>query len=36
MTLSDFIEELNIAIQQDGHDIYCNAITAKIPILIPK
>ena len=30
MTLSDFIEELNIAIQQDGHDIYCNAITAKI------
>ena len=30
MTLSDFIEELNIAIQQDGHDIYCNAITAEI------
>ena len=30
MTLSDFIEELNIAIQQDGHDIYCNAFTAKI------
>ncbi len=30
MTLSDFIEELNIAIQQDGHDIYCNAFTAKM------
>ena len=30
MTLSDFIEELNIAIRQDGHDIYCNASTAEI------
>ena len=29
MTLSDFIEELNVAIRQDGHDIYCNASTAE-------
>lgn len=30
MKLSDFIEELNIAIRQDGHDIYCNADTANM------
>lgn len=30
MTLADFIEELNIAIKQDGHDIYCNAESAKM------
>lgn len=30
MTLADFIEELNIAIKQDGHDIYCNAESAEM------
>lgn len=30
MTLSDFIEELEIAIKQDGHDIYCTADTAEM------
>ena len=30
MTINEFIEELNIAIKQDGHDIYCNSETAKM------
>lgn len=29
MTLEDFIKELEIAIKQDGHDIYLKADSAK-------
>ena len=30
MVLNEFVEELDVAIKQDGHDIYCNAETAKM------
>lgn len=30
MMLNEFVEELDVAIKQDGHDIYCNAETAKM------
>lgn len=30
MTLNEFVEELDIAIKQDGHDIYCDAETAEM------
>lgn len=30
MVLNEFVEELDIAIKQDGHDIYCNAETASM------
>lgn len=30
MTINDFIEELDIAIKQDGHDIYLKADSAKM------
>lgn len=30
MVLNEFVEELDIAIKQDGHDIYCNAETAEM------
>lgn len=30
MTLDDFMEELDIAIKQDGHDIYLKADSAKL------
>lgn len=30
MVLNEFVEELDVAIKQDGHDIYCNAETASM------
>jgi len=30
MTLNEFVEELDVAIKQDGHDIYCDAETASM------
>lgn len=30
MVLNEFVEELDVAIKQDGHDIYCDAETAKM------
>lgn len=30
MVLNEFVEELDVAIKQDGHDIYCDAETAEM------
>ena len=30
MVLNEFVEELDVAIKQDGHDIYCDAETASM------